>query len=171
MINLAKKPSRLDRREVLQTVGATAALAVTSGADGLSGAASAATPTINASDRNPAGFWPNGARLAVSFSLMFEGGGQPISGAGGVIPDPIEKGVPDLPTNAFFAYGYYEGIPRVLDLMDKHGIKLSSFMIGKAVETSPDLAREIVRRGHEAAAHGRVWENSYRARRRETLHR
>jgi peptidoglycan/xylan/chitin deacetylase (PgdA/CDA1 family) len=46
--------------------------------------------------------------------------------------------------------------------MDKHGIKLSSFMIGKAVETSPDLAREIVRRGHEAAAHGRVWDNSYR---------
>jgi peptidoglycan/xylan/chitin deacetylase (PgdA/CDA1 family) len=106
-------------------------------------------------------FWPNGARLAVSLSLMFEGGGQPISGAGGVIPDPIVKGVPDLPTNAFFAYGHYEGIPRVLDLMDKHAIKLSSFMIGKAVETSPDLAREIVRRGHEAAAHGRVWDNSY----------
>jgi peptidoglycan/xylan/chitin deacetylase (PgdA/CDA1 family) len=94
-------------------------------------------------------------------SLMFEGGGQPISGAGGVIPDPIQKGTPDLPTNAFFAYGHYEGIPRVLDLMDKHGIKLSSFMIGKAVETSPDLAREIVRRGHEAAAHGRVRDNSY----------
>src|SRR6202048_1745716 len=161
MINLAKKPSRLDRREALQTVGATAALAVASGAGGLSGAASAATPTINASDHNPVGFWPNGARLAVSFSLMFEGGGQPISGAGGVIPDPIEKGVPDLPTNAFFAYGHYEGIPRTLDLMDKHGIKLSSFMIGKAVEISPDLAREIVRRGHEAAAHGRVWDNSY----------
>jgi hypothetical protein len=33
-------------------------------------------------------FWPKGARLAVSFSLMFEAGGQPISGAGGVIPDP-----------------------------------------------------------------------------------
>jgi peptidoglycan/xylan/chitin deacetylase (PgdA/CDA1 family) len=91
---------------------------------------------------------------------MFEGGGQPISGAGGVIPDPIEKGVPDLP-NAFCAYGHYEGIPRVLDLMDKHGIKISSFMIGNAVEASPDLAREVVRRGHEAAAHGRVWDNSY----------
>ena len=111
--------------------------------------------------------WPHGARLAVSLSLMFEGGGQPISGAGGVIPDPIEKGVPDLPTNAFFAYGHYEGIPRVLDLMDKHGIKLSSFMIGKAVETSPDLAQEIVRRGHEAAAHGRVWDNSYQLARDE----
>lgn len=106
-------------------------------------------------------YWPNGARLAVSFSLMFEAGGQPISGAGGVIPDPIEHGLPDLPTNAFFQYGVYEGIPRILDLMDKHQVKLSSFMIGKAVEKAPALAHEIVKRGHEAAAHGRTWENSY----------
>jgi peptidoglycan/xylan/chitin deacetylase (PgdA/CDA1 family) len=106
-------------------------------------------------------FWPHGATLAVSLSLMFEGGGQPTSGAGGAIPDPIKPGTPDLPTNAFFAYGHYEGVPRLLDLMDKHGITLSSFMIGKAVETSPDIAREIVRRGHEAAAHGRIWESSY----------
>jgi len=159
MMKLIKKLSQIDRREALQTVGATVTLAAAaSGPGGLMGSTHAATP---ASDRTEGGFWPNGAQLAVSFSLMFEGGGQPISGAGGVIPDPIETGVPDLPTNAFFAYGHYEGIPRVLDLMDKHGIKLSSFMIGRAVETSPDLAQEIVRRGHEAAAHGRVWSNSY----------
>jgi peptidoglycan/xylan/chitin deacetylase (PgdA/CDA1 family) len=162
MISPAKhpKPSQLDRREALQTVGATVAIAAAAGAINLRGAR-AATPSSIVSTRTAPGFWPNGARLAVSLSLMFEGGGQPISGASGVIPDPIEKGVPDLPTNAFFAYGHYEGIPRLLDLMDKHGIKLSSFMIGKAVETSPDLAQEIVRRGHEAAAHGRVWDNSY----------
>lgn len=106
-------------------------------------------------------FWPSDARLAVSFSLMFEAGGQPISGAGGVIPDPIEKDLPDLPTNAFFQYGVYEGVLRILDLMDKHHVKLSSFMIGQAVEKAPDLAREIVKRGHEAAAHGRTWQNSY----------
>src|SRR5580693_6981435 len=150
------------RRGAIQTIGASAMLAVAPGASSLPDFAEAATQGSNESDRVGSVFWPNGARLAVSFSLMFEGGGQPISGAGGVIPDPIEKGVPDLPTNAFFAYGHYEGIPRSLDLMDKHGIKLSSFMIGKAVETSPDLAQEIVRRGHEAAAHGRVWDNSYR---------
>ena len=45
--------------------------------------------------------------------------------------------------------------------MDKHQIKLSSFMIGQAVDKEPDLAREIVDRGHEAAAHGRTWQNSY----------
>src|SRR5205085_6706129 len=161
-IDPAKQPSQLNRREAVRTVGAAVALAAVSGAGGPTGVAHAAPPSLHASDRAEPGFWPNGARLAVSLSLMFEGGGQPISGAGGVIPDPIEKGVPDLPTNAFFAYGHDEGIPRVLDLMDKHGVKLSSFMIGKAVETSPDLAREIVRRGHEAAAHGKVWDNSYR---------
>jgi hypothetical protein len=59
-------------------------------------------------------FWPNGARLAVSISMMFGGGGQPISGAGGPIPEPVKDGLRDLPTNAFFAYGYYEGIPRAL---------------------------------------------------------
>jgi peptidoglycan/xylan/chitin deacetylase (PgdA/CDA1 family) len=157
MINPMSSP--LSRRDAMKTVGATAAMAIAAGS--VPGVAGAQTPTARSTDQGRGRFWPNNARLAVSFSLMFEGGGQPISGAGGVIPDPIEKGVPDLPTNAFFAYGHYEGIPRVLDLMDRHGIKLSSFMIGKAVETSPDLAQEIVRRGHEAAAHGRIWDNSY----------
>jgi peptidoglycan/xylan/chitin deacetylase (PgdA/CDA1 family) len=157
-MNPAGKHFHLTRRETLRTAGAAAALAFGSGAGDLARAAHAATATIATSDRKATGFWPNGARLAVSFSLMFEGGGQPISGAGGGNPDKIEAGVPDLPTNAFFAYGHYEGIPCLLDLMDKHAIKLSSFMIGKAVETSP-IACEIVWRGHEAAAHGRVWDN------------
>lgn len=106
-------------------------------------------------------FWPNDARLAISLSLMFEAGGQPASGAQGFIPDPIKNNLPDLPTNGGFQYGVYEGVPRILDLMDKHDIKLSSFMIGEAVRKAPELAQEIVRRGHEAAAHGRTWENSY----------
>src|SRR6266478_6147338 len=131
----------------------------------LPGAAISQTANLNPTKEIPmseaSSSWPNGARLAVSCSLMFEAGGQPISGAGGVIPDPIQQRLPDLPTNAFFEYGVYEGIPRILDLFDKHKIKLSSFMIGHAVDKAPDLAREIVKRGHEAAAHGRSWENSY----------
>jgi peptidoglycan/xylan/chitin deacetylase (PgdA/CDA1 family) len=160
MIKPPSKSSHLNRRETLGAFAATAtAIAAASGVTAPPAPAEASPLPTAGGDR--AGFWPNGARLAVSFSLMFEGGGQPISGAGGVIPDKIAGGVPDLPTNAFFAYGHYEGIPRLLDLMDKHGVKLSSFMIGKAVETSPDIAREIVKRGHEAAAHGRIWDNSY----------
>ena len=118
-----------------------------------SGLAAAAAPALSSTTfakdhiMSNGPFWPNDAQLAVSVSLMFEAGGQPISGAGGVIPDPIENGLPDLPTNAFFQYGVYEGVPRLLDLMDKHQVKLSSFMIGQAVEKAPDLAREIVKRG------------------------
>jgi peptidoglycan/xylan/chitin deacetylase (PgdA/CDA1 family) len=162
----ADRRVRMDRRTLICSVAATT-LAVA--AKGMASEDSAHASTTRQPARQPEGegFWPNHARLAISLSLMFEGGGQPISGAGGVIPDKIATGVPDLPTNGFFAYGHYEGVPRVLDLMDKHGIKLSSFMIGKAVETSPDLAREIVRRGHEAAAHGRTWENSYQLSREE----
>jgi Polysaccharide deacetylase len=94
-------------------------------------------------------FWLNGARLAVSFSLMFEAGGQPINGAGGPVTEPIQSGAPDLPTNSFFEYGVTEGIPRLLDLFDRHEIKVSSFMIGEAVRKRPDLAAEIVHRGHK----------------------
>ena len=106
-------------------------------------------------------FWPNGARLAISMSLMYEGGGQPISGAPGVIPEPIRNGLPDMPTNGVFQYGIYEGTPRLLDLFDKHGAKVTAFMIGQAVDKDPALAKEVVRRGHEAAAHGRSWSASY----------
>lgn len=106
-------------------------------------------------------FWPNGSRLAISIALQFEAGGQPISGAGGLIPEPIKKGYPDLATNSYFDYGVHEGIPRLLDLFDKYAVKATSFMVGKAVDNNPDLAREIVRRGHEPAAHGKEWNWQY----------
>ena len=106
-------------------------------------------------------FWPDKARLAISVSLQFEAGGQPISGASGLIPEPIKKGYPDLATNSFFDYGIQEGIPRLLNLLDKYNIKATSFMVGQAVDKHPELAREIVRRGHEAAAHGKQWDWQY----------
>jgi peptidoglycan/xylan/chitin deacetylase (PgdA/CDA1 family) len=108
-----------------------------------------------------AAFWPNGARLAVTVSMQFEAGGQPISGAPGPVSEAIRPGYPDLPQNSFYEYGVREGIPRMLDLFDKHAIKVTSFMIGAAVERHPELAAEIVHRGHEAAAHGCRWENQY----------
>ena len=52
-------------------------------------------------------------------------------------------------------------MPRILDLLDKHAIKMTSFMIGDAVRRHPDVAAEIVRRGHEAGAHGRSWQRQY----------
>ena len=74
----------VNRRQAMRTAGASAAVAASG--PGLSNAAPATNRTAEDPKRATSGFWPNGARVAVSLSLMFEGGGQPISGAGGVIP-------------------------------------------------------------------------------------
>lgn len=43
--------------------------------------------------------------------------------------------------------------PLLLDLLDKHGVKAVFFMIGEKVKKHPELAREVVRRGHEIGNH------------------
>jgi peptidoglycan/xylan/chitin deacetylase (PgdA/CDA1 family) len=110
----------------------------------------------------PGAFWPNGARLAVSISMQFEAGGQPDEGADSPFSgNPLPKGYPDLPAKTWFEYGYKEGIPRLLDLWDRHKVKVTSHMVGAAVQKNPALAKEIAERGHEAAAHGMTWEPEY----------
>ncbi|WP_343211388.1 polysaccharide deacetylase family protein (plasmid) [Aliisedimentitalea scapharcae] len=101
------------------------------------------------------GFWPGGARLAISISMQFEAGAQG-KDAEGPFP-PMEAGLVDTITPTWYEYGMNEGIPRLLDLWDRHDVKVTSHMVGQAVERRPDLAKELVSRGHEAAAHGYNW--------------
>ena len=43
--------------------------------------------------------------------------------------------------------------PRVLDLLDRHGVKATFFCIGRKAQQYPDLCREIVARGHGVENH------------------
>lgn len=104
--------------------------------------------------------WSDGSRLVVSVSMQFESGGQP-DNAESPFPQNMEKGYKDLPGETWYQYGYKEGIPRMLDNWDKLGIKVTSHMVGAAVLNNPQLAKEIVDRGHEAAAHGMNWSSQY----------
>lgn len=104
-------------------------------------------------------FWPNGHRLVISISLQFEAGGQPAD-AEGPFP-PLDKQFPDTIVPSWYRYGLLEGIPRLLTLFDKHGIQVTSHMVAKAVQAHPELAAEIVRRGHEASGHGLEWAPQY----------
>lgn len=132
--------------------GAMAGAALAAGRGMTAKAASAGAPA----------YWPNGARLAISVSMQFEAGGEPDEGADSPFSaTPLPKGYPDLPARTWFQYGYKEGIPRLLDLWDRHKIKVTSHMVGDAVRKNPALAREIVERGHEAAAHGMTWQPQY----------
>ena len=47
-----------------------------------------------------------------------------------------------------------EGQPRLLDLLDAHGVRASFFPEGWNGVHHPDAVREIVRRGHELGMHG-----------------
>ena len=105
-------------------------------------------------------FWPDGARLVVSLSMQMEAGAQPereANGPWGI----LDANYPDLPTQKWYEYGIKEGIPRLLDMYDRKKVKVTSHMVGLAVEKSPALAKEIVQRGHEAAAHGQTWSPIY----------
>lgn len=106
-------------------------------------------------------YWPGGARLAISISMQFEAGAQPE-----LSPySPFAEMDPERPNPAvtkWFEYGIKEGIPRLLDLWDRKGIKVTSHMVGQAVQKNPQLVKEIVQRGHEAAAHGQVWAPHWR---------
>jgi len=108
----------------------------------------------------PLTHWPDGSRLVISVSMQFEAGGQP-DNAESPFPQNMQKGFIDLPAATWYAYGYKEGIPRMLDNWDKLGIKVTSHMVGSAVLKNPALAKEIVQRGHEAAAHGMNWATQY----------
>jgi len=104
--------------------------------------------------------WLDGSRLVVSVSMQFEAGGQP-QNAESPFPQNMQKGYRDFPAETWYQYGYREGIPRMLDNWDKYGIKVTSHMVGSAVLQNPALAKEIVQRGHEAAAHGMNWSSQY----------
>lgn len=104
--------------------------------------------------------WLDGSRLVVSVSMQFEAGGQP-ENAESPFPQNMQKGYKDLPAETWYQYGYKEGIPRMLDNWDKLGVKITSHMVGSAVLKNPSLAKEIVDRGHEAAAHGMNWATQY----------
>src|SRR5271163_3843803 len=102
------------RRDVLTALGIASAAALAAKSTAAQpGPAGAATEPSSAGTKNA--FWPNGARIAVSASLMLEAGGQNLHRSDALF-GPMPDGYLDLPTNSWFEYGAVEGIPRLLDL-------------------------------------------------------
>ena len=108
--------------------------------------------------------WPGEARVAVSLVVNFEEGGEFAVSDG----DPINEGIyetahrlegPDPCVESHFEYGTRAAWWRMMDLFDTHGVKVTVSSCGRAVERSPELARDAVARGHEVSAHGWRWES------------
>jgi putative urate catabolism protein len=110
--------------------------------------------------------WPGGARVAVSFVLNYEEGGEstPLEGDPAseaflheVVGAPATEGRRNLNTESMFEFGSRAGFWRVHRIFTRHGLPLTVFAVGQALERNPAAARAMVDAGWEVASHGWRW--------------
>ena len=110
--------------------------------------------------------WPNGARLALNFVLNYEEGGEntPLEGDPAseaflheVVGAPPTVGRRNLNTESMFEYGSRAGFWRVHRIFAKHGLPLTVYAVGQALERNPAAAQAMVSAGWEVASHGWRW--------------
>jgi peptidoglycan/xylan/chitin deacetylase (PgdA/CDA1 family) len=109
--------------------------------------------------------WPNGARIAVNFSLNIEGGGEATLANGDAVSEGMlnDIGVPTKHrqrsplVESVFEYGSRRGAWRVLDIFQKFSVPISVLGVARALEQNPELAKACVARGHEMVSHGYRW--------------
>jgi putative urate catabolism protein len=110
--------------------------------------------------------WPGGARLALSFVLNYEEGGERSVLEGDaesesylheVVGAPPVVGARSLTTESGFEFGSRAGFWRVHRIFTKHGLPLTVYAVGRALEQNPDAGRAMVEAGWEVASHGWRW--------------
>lgn len=128
----------------------------------------------NLTDRNLTGYgrhrpnaaWPGGARVAVSFVLNYEEGGERSVAEGDAHAEnylvPDLTGLPALPFRSrniedLFEYGSRAGFWRILRLFDERGLKFTSWAVGQALARNPEAGHAMAESGHEVASHGWRW--------------
>lgn len=112
--------------------------------------------------------WPGGARIAVSFVLNYEEGGENtvLNGDVGseVYLTEIPGGTPlvgerDYATESAYEYGARAGFWRILRAFAQRNIHFTSWAVGRALELNPAAGRAMIEAGHEVASHGHRWIN------------
>lgn len=91
--------------------------------------------------------WPKGARCAVA--LSFDSDHETIE---------LRNGGKSLGRISQGQYGGRRGSPRILDCLQRHGVKASFFMPAVAAMLNPDEPRRVVAEGHELAIHSWIHE-------------
>jgi allantoinase len=110
--------------------------------------------------------WPGDARVALSFVLNYEEGGERSILHGdktsevylhevvGLVP---RKGRRDEVVESVYEYGSRAGFWRILRLFAERKLHFTSYAVAMALERHPDAARAMIEAGHEIASHGWRW--------------
>lgn len=112
--------------------------------------------------------WPDGAQLALSVVVNVEEGAESSIAEGDRGPEPVDelgislkKPIRNYGNESNYRYGINAGAPRVMRLLEKYGVRATFTAAAVALERAPDLAREIVRQGHEVCSHGWRWVHQF----------
>ncbi len=98
--------------------------------------------------------WPDGSRLAVALTVMFETwpeGKWPPYSAQRWQPKP---GLVDQQSITWGQYGGKSGAWRILRILAEHGVPATFCANARSIEVYPELTAQITRCGHDFAAHG-----------------
>jgi len=93
--------------------------------------------------------WKDGARVCVALSF------DPDHETG-----TLREGSTSVGRLSQGQYGSRAGVPRILDLLRRHGIRASFFVPAVVAKLYPDEQRRIVEEGHEIGMHGWIHERT-----------
>lgn len=112
--------------------------------------------------------WPGGKRLALSLVVNVEEGSELTVADGDRGPDPVDelgvtlrKPVRNYGNESNYRYGIKRGAPRVMDLLERHGLTATFTAAALSLERAPDLTERIVAGGHEVCSHGWRWVHQF----------
>ncbi len=115
--------------------------------------------------RPPDAGWPQGARVAVSFVLNYEEGGEYCILHGDAHSESVltDVGADPLPNarnlnvESNFEYGSRVGFWEIMRILRERSVDATVYAVGMALERNPEAAAEIARSGFEVACHGQRW--------------
>jgi peptidoglycan/xylan/chitin deacetylase (PgdA/CDA1 family) len=93
------------------------------------------------------GFWPEGYRCCVNISFDYDSNSALMRRA------PL-----DVVAQSRGRFAPNVAIPRILDMLDRLGIKATFFIPGWTIDAFTESVEEVVSRGHEIGAHGYLHE-------------
>jgi putative urate catabolism protein len=114
--------------------------------------------------------WPHDARIAVSFVLNYEEGGENCVAAGDSIPETYiaeiaglqaVPGTRILAAESLYDFGARVGVWRIARLFTERRIPLTVYAVGQAAEGNPGAIAALSHSGHEIASHHYRWFDYY----------
>jgi len=97
--------------------------------------------------------WPNGKKIAVSVTVMFETWADDSAPNYSVQTTKLKHGTVDHAAKAWATYGGRVGVWRLIRLLDRLQIPGTFFVNARCVEQYPDAVRQIDKSGHDIAGH------------------